>query len=462
MEEIRIIHTNDIHSHFENWPKIRRFIQDRQHKTPDETVYTVDLGDFADRWHPLTEATDGKANIKLMNQVHYDLATIGNNEGVGNAKAVLDHLYDEACFEVILANLFDKKTLKKPSWARPFKICTTKYGTKVAFIALTAAFPLTYAPNGWDIRHWTDILPKLVYDLKKTADVLILMSHLGIEEDTVIAQELPEIDVILGSHTHHLFVAGKKIMGVQLAAAGKFGQYVGEVSLMIENHQIKYSQARTYATDQMLALPEDIQEISDYMALGHRLLQEKKVALLSYDLNLELQEHSLILETLEAVKKRGQTEVAILNTGLFLADLPQGFVDQDQLHHILPHPMHPIKVTLKGPDLIRMVLEMERNRNFLRGFPIKGMGFRGKIFGEIVYSGITYDKINHEVFWLNQPIAEEKDYTFTTVDHFMFVPFFPTIEIAGSYEFLFPEFIRTVLADYLAGKYPLIAKDQNK
>ena len=84
-----------------------------------------------------------------------------------------------------------------------------------------------------------------------------------------------------------------------------------------------------------------------------------------------------------------------------------------------------------------------------------GMGFRGKIFGEIVYSGITYDKINHDVLWLGKSIDETKEYCFTTVDHLMFAPFFPTIEIAGTHEFLFPEFIRTVLGDHLSQKFPL-------
>lgn len=39
-----------------------------------------------DRWHPLSEATNGQENILLMNEVGYDAATIGNNEGVGNSK----------------------------------------------------------------------------------------------------------------------------------------------------------------------------------------------------------------------------------------------------------------------------------------------------------------------------------------------------------------------------------------
>lgn len=117
--------------------------------------------------------------------------------------------------------------------------------------------------------------------------------------------------------------------------------------------------------------------------------------------------------------------------------------------------MHLLNVTLKGSDLIRLVLEIEKNRAFLRNYPIRGMGFRGKIFGQVVYSGISYDVVNHQVHWLNQPIDNERRYTFTTVDHFMFVPFFPMIEIAGENEFLFPEFIRSVVGEYLNAHYPI-------
>ena len=47
----------------------------------------------------------------------------------------------------------------------------------------------------------------------------------------------------------------------------------------------------------------------------------------------------------------------------------------------MPHAMHLINVQLRGIDLWRLVMEMEKNRRFLRRYPLKGMGFRGKIFG---------------------------------------------------------------------------------
>ncbi|MEA4829856.1 MAG: bifunctional metallophosphatase/5'-nucleotidase, partial [Enterococcus thailandicus] len=177
MEKIMLLHTNDLHSHLENWPRIRRFLEQRKRESEKKvqtTTVTVDLGDFVDRWHPLSEATNGQANVLLMNEIGYDAATIGNNEGVGNSKHDLNHLYDEANFDVLLANLFDKKTLQPPAWAKPYKIIETKQQTKIGLLAFTAPFPLTYSPNGWDIRNPYDILPEMVEELRPKVDVLVL------------------------------------------------------------------------------------------------------------------------------------------------------------------------------------------------------------------------------------------------------------------------------------------------
>lgn len=118
-EKITILHTNDIHSHFENWPRIRRFILRRReqlNKHPNTTVLTFDLGDAIDRAHPLTEVTNGKANVELLNQIHYDAVTIGNNEGLTNTHEQLNELYTDANFDVVLANILDSKTRQIPKW----------------------------------------------------------------------------------------------------------------------------------------------------------------------------------------------------------------------------------------------------------------------------------------------------------------------------------------------------------
>lgn len=459
MEEIVLFHTNDLHSHFENWPKIRRLVKAKRslYQKEGKTVVTIDLGDFSDRCHPLIEATDGRANVAIMNTLAYDLVTIGNNEGIGNSKKQLEHLYDQSTFEVVLANLEDPKTQTLPDFCQAYKIMTTKEGTKLGFIGLTAPFPLTYNPNGWTIKQVEAVLPQLITEVAPQCDVLILLSHLGIDTDFMIAANYPEIQVILGSHTHHLFKDGEKINHVQLAAAGKYGQYIGEVHLFVDDDTKQVtSYAKTMETASLEEQATDAKEIAGYLTEGHRLLQAQQIAQIPETLSTDLrQPHAFITVALKALKEAGQTEAAVLNNGLFLADLPEGIINADQLHEALPHPMHLIKVTLKGSDMSRLIREMEKSRQFLRKFPIRGMGFRGKIFGELCYDGIRFERNSQTVFWQGKPIQPEQKYTLTTVDHFQFVPFFPTIELVGEVEFLFPDVLRTVVANYLHAHYPI-------
>ena len=46
--------------------------------------------------------------------------------------------------------------------------------------------------------------------------IVVCLSHLGITEDELLEDECPEIDVIFGSHTHHVLPEGKVINGVLL------------------------------------------------------------------------------------------------------------------------------------------------------------------------------------------------------------------------------------------------------
>ena len=66
METLRILHTNDLHSHFEHFPKIGRYLKKAQADKSASEVYTFDAGDFMDRSHPLSDATEGQANIELI------------------------------------------------------------------------------------------------------------------------------------------------------------------------------------------------------------------------------------------------------------------------------------------------------------------------------------------------------------------------------------------------------------
>ncbi|WP_334331595.1 bifunctional metallophosphatase/5'-nucleotidase [Companilactobacillus sp. HBUAS59544] len=455
MEKIQIVHTNDLHSHFENFPRIARFIENSRNTSIADDFYLFDVGDAMDRAHPLTEATNGKANIEWMNQLHYDAATIGNNEGLGNSHQELEHLYDEANFPVILDNLYDEKTKKLADFAKPFKVLTTKSGTKIGVIGMTAPFILTYPLLNWDIRLVQDILPQALESVKD-CDVIILLSHLGVSMDRLIAKKHPEIDVIIGSHTHHLFEKGEMDNGVLLAAAGKYGQNIGNIDLELnDKKEITNKVAFTTRTAELSKEKTDDTWISEQHEKGESLLDQRKIANLPTALSKDYQApHAVINEALDAMQDFTGAEVAILSSGLFLKDLPKGVISQKDLHDLLPHAIHAMKTTMTGENVWRLVMEMEKNRLYLRTHQQKGMGFRGKIFGEIVYRGIKVDN-KRNVYINGQELNPNQEYTLALLDHYLFVPYFPSIEIAGDNEILYPKFLRNVFGDYLSKKYPI-------
>lgn len=451
-ETIHLLHTNDIHSHFENWPKIRRWINKeiKKYENDKEDYLLVDLGDFMDRYHPLTDATDGLANIEIMNQIPYDYATIGNNEGITNSKHQLNELYQDANFQVVLANLLDKDTMSIPSWARNYQIKQTENGTKIGIIGLTAPIEMSYGAFGWKVLQPIDVLTDVLNEIKSKVDVIVLLSHLGFPDDQVIAQKFPEIDSIIESHTHHLFKEGRIENDVLLAAAGKFGLYIGEIELELVDKKIVSKTAKTIEIASLKEQTIDIVEIANYQIEGETLLNNQIVGILPQRFEKKT---SLMRLTLEAMKDYANVDAAILNTGIILTDLEKGQVTKNDLHECLPHPMNLIKVRLKGRDVKRLVYEIERSRGFLFKFKIVGMKFRGKFFGEMCYDGLTYCKKTNEVRWHNQVINDEQDYELVTVDHLSFLPFFPTIEIAGEITLLSSEFLRTILGTYIEKKF---------
>lgn len=463
MEKIVLLHTNDLHSHFEHWPKIRRFFAQRKKRLEQEgaTVFQLDLGDFVDRSHPLTESTNGEFNIELMNQVHYDAVTIGNNEGIGNSRNELNDLYNQANFPVVLGNIYDEETNQLPKWAVPYKILESSKGFKLAVLGLTAPFPLTYHPNGWKALSPDEVLPDLIHRVEEKADAIVLLSHLGIQEDRRLAKKFPKLNVIIGAHTHHLLPDGEQVHETLLAAAGKFGYYVGEIKLNIEAKSLVKKEATVLPTSEMLELQTDAHEIQSYLERGYQKLTEQRIAQIPHSLTQSLSATNPLIEvTLKAIEAYANTTSAMLNSGLFLASLPKGIVTANQMHQILPHPMHLIRVTLGGADLVRLFQEIAKNQGFLKNYPIRGMGFRGEIFGTVVFDGMSYDATLKKGYYGGQPILETKLYTFVTVDHFLFIPFFPTIEIAGDIEMVYPDFLRRVTAKYLEKHYPLkIKKD---
>ncbi|MCY7618560.1 MULTISPECIES: bifunctional metallophosphatase/5'-nucleotidase [Bacillus] len=448
LQKLWLYHTNDLHSHFENWPKIAAYIEEK--RQVHDQMLLFDIGDHMDRVNLVSEADYGKVNVKLLNQLGYDGVTIGNNEGITLPHDQLDQLYEHAQFPVVLSNLFEKG--KRPSWAKPYHMIQMENGLKICLLGVTIAYTPVYEKLGWDITDPFDSIRDILQEVKGQADVIVLLSHLGIIHDREVARDFPDIDIILGSHTHHLLEQGEMDNGVLLACAEKYGHYIGCVELTIDiaRKELIEKKATVQSVDQLISESDEaITTLQQAERRAKALMQEKVTAIESRLETKWFDESPLPQLLTDAIKDWCGADIGMMNAGMVLDSLEAGIVTREEVHRICPHPINPIRVTLTGQQLIETVRRAcEEKMEQLR---IKGFGFRGELMGKMLYSGLTYTveegetKRVKDVFVHDQLIKKDASYTVGTVDMYTLGSLFPHIRDHEHIEYFMPEFLRDVL-----------------
>lgn len=447
METIHIYHTNDIHSHFEKWPQISRLLRDKrlEHTEAGDAFFLFDIGDHVDRSHPFTEGTKGKGNVVLLNEAGYDAVTIGNNEGITMSKKALSELYNEADFEVILGNLVDQDG-EFPRWAQESIIYETSQGTKIGIIGATALYTQFYATLGWKISPPRAQLKAIAEKLDPLTDIIICLSHMGIHEDERLAKECPVIDVILGAHTHHLFLEGEIVGNSLLAATGKYGDYTGHVTIRYDRKENRIADkvATLYPSETLPVDEEDIGNLETLMNTGKKAMGEK-IFYNPSTLKQNLFAPSPLSDFLgRALIAYSGADCAMFNAGIFLGSLDSGWVTKETMHSLLPHPINVCVITLSGVELLE-IYELSLNEEWPE-IKVKGLGFRGVLMGAMIHERF-YKNRQGTLFVGNREIVSDQSYTLATLDMFTFGFFFPSLEHAKK-EYYMPELLRDILGDY--------------
>ncbi|MDR6747875.1 2',3'-cyclic-nucleotide 2'-phosphodiesterase (5'-nucleotidase family) [Bacillus pumilus] len=448
LQKLWLYHTNDLHSHFENWPKIAAYIEEK--RQVQDQMLLFDIGDHMDRVNLVSEADYGKVNVKLLNQLGYDGVTIGNNEGITLPHDQLDQLYEHAQFPVVLSNLFEKG--KRPSWAQPYHIIQMENGLKICLLGVTIAYTPVYEKLSWEITDPFDSIRDMLQEVKGQADIIVLLSHLGIIHDREVARDFPDIDIILGSHTHHLLEQGEMDNGVLLACAEKYGHYIGCVELTIDtaSKELIEKKATVQSVEQLISESDEAITTLQQAERRARALMQEKVTAIESRLETKWFDESPLPQLLtDAIKDWCGADIGMMNAGMVLDSLEAGIVTREEVHRICPHPINPIRVTLSGQQLIETVRRAcEEKMEQLR---IKGFGFRGELMGKMLYSGLTYTveegetKRVKDVFVHDQLIRKDALYTVGTVDMYTLGSLFPHIRDHEHIEYFMPEFLRDVL-----------------
>lgn len=120
----------------------------------------------------------------------------------------------------------------------------TQCGIKIALLGLIEIdksnnLPSTLPVNVKGLTFFDPLETAKKYrHLKKPGQLFIALSHVGIEEDTQMAQEIAQLDAIIGGHSHTLLHEPRMINGVLIAQAGGNGKHIGRVELIVEDGKV--------------------------------------------------------------------------------------------------------------------------------------------------------------------------------------------------------------------------------
>lgn len=198
----------------------------------------VDCGDFS-QGTPYYNLFQGEVEVKMMNEMKYDVATIGNHEfdfGMDN----MARLFRLAEFPIVCANYGVEGTVLE-GLVKPY-IVLERSGLRIGIFGLSPKLEgLVQADKCGGVTYNDPVAMgnEVAARLKKEekCDVIVCLSHMGIryDEERLIPQTR-NIDVVLGGHSHTLMKEPQVALNpdgksVSVFHTGKSGIFVGRTEL---------------------------------------------------------------------------------------------------------------------------------------------------------------------------------------------------------------------------------------
>ena len=252
-KHLTILHTSDSHScilplnpnsmdkkRANKGGYLRRYKLIEQLRYDDPDILLVDCGDFS-QGSAFYNLYKGEVEVKLMNAMGYDVATIGNHEfdfGIDN----MVRIFRMATFPIVCCN-YDFGTTPLKDIVKPYTI-VQKNGLKIGVIGVCPKLEgLVIGSNYEGITYLNPIeaANPIAARLKneEKCDMVIVISHLGWTNSLDGAMADPEfiagmhnIDAVFGGHSHTYFADPmyvKNADGKEIPCdhQGKNAQYVG-------------------------------------------------------------------------------------------------------------------------------------------------------------------------------------------------------------------------------------------
>ncbi len=208
------------------------------------TVLLLDAGDqfqgslFYTAWH-------GDAELAVMHALGTEAMAVGNHE-FDNGPANLARFVRAARFPVLSANIDASREPALAGLLRPWTLFH-KAGLPIGVVGLTTQETSVGSSPGPNVV-FGDPAPALARAANQAraagAACVVALSHLGVQEDRMLAGTVPGVDVFIGGHSHtllsdsekgaagpaHQAIAGPAGTSLVVQAAC-YGRYVGRLDL---------------------------------------------------------------------------------------------------------------------------------------------------------------------------------------------------------------------------------------
>ena len=387
MSTVILLHTNDLHGHLTAWTGWEGDLKGKRvggfgrlagavtqaRKEGDENVLLLDAGDLIGDTM-IADITKGKALVAALNHLGYDALTIGNHEPDFGTD-VLRGRIGEANFPTVAANLVERKGGKL--FTKPYVV--KKVGS-VSVGILGLAYPktawTTAAKNVAEVEFQDLVqavktyLPKLRDD---GAEVVVILSHLGLGGDKYLARAVEGIDVIVGGHSHNRMAKAEKVGATLIVQAGAHGSDLGRLDLTVERGKITdhrrilvpldHDKVPADAAAERLvetllerhrkALDEVIGKASGWLVRAQTLAGQE-----AHKRDQESPIDSLFADILREATK---ADIALLPGVGYGVAIPPGPVTAAQLRQMVPHEGKVVTMRLSGTQVIEVLEQAAEN-----------------------------------------------------------------------------------------------------
>ncbi|MDR2816321.1 MAG: metallophosphatase [Proteiniphilum sp.] len=250
-KKIVILHTNDTHSRIEPLPETDRTAPGKggverrasyvdQVRKENKNVLLLDAGDFL-QGTPYFNLFKGEVEVKAMNLMKYDVATLGNHE-FDYGMETLEEVIRRADFPIVAGN-YDFSKTALAGLVKPY-IILKRDGIRIGIIGIGVRPQGLIAAGNYKGMKFLDPVKtanKLAEQLRlqDKCDMVVCLSHLGYASDLELAEASRNIDLIIGGHSHTYIkkpvirknLEDKEVMIYQTNGRGI---YVGRIDVELE------------------------------------------------------------------------------------------------------------------------------------------------------------------------------------------------------------------------------------